>query len=231
MTSNLISLGQLLEKGCLVNSVKGSLEIHDKAKRLVMKAPLAKNRTFKVSLNTIESQGLSTATLSDDSWLWHLRLGHLNFRDMSLLRSKEMLTGLPPIKIPKKICDNFLINKQPRNSFSNFTTSKASEILHVYSDNCGPLDTPSLGGNRYFVSFVDDLSRKVWLYPIKAKSDVFNIFKDFKALVKKQSGKCIKILRTDGGGEFTSGELEGFCKEHGIVHEVTAPYTPNIMAL
>jgi len=67
MTSNLISLGQLLEKGCVVNSVKGSLEIHDKAKRLVMKAPLAKNRTFKVSLNTIESQGLSTATLSDDS--------------------------------------------------------------------------------------------------------------------------------------------------------------------
>ena len=66
----------------------------------------------------------------------------------------------------------------------------------------------------------------MWLYLIKAKSDVFNIFKDFKALMEKQSRKCIKILRTDGGGEFTSGELEGFCKEHGIVHEVTAPYTP-----
>lgn len=137
-----------------------------------------------------------------------------------------MLTGLPPIKIPKKICDNFLINKQTRNSFSNFTTSKASEILHVYLDICGPLDTPSLGGNRYFVSFVDDMSRKVWLYPIKVKSDVFNIFKDFKALMEKQFGNCIKILRIDGGGEFTSGELKGFCKERGIVHEVTSPYTP-----
>ena len=42
MSTNLISLGQLLEKGCSVNSVKGFLEIHDKAKRLVMKAPLAK---------------------------------------------------------------------------------------------------------------------------------------------------------------------------------------------
>ena len=80
-----------------------------------------------------------------------------------------MLTGLPPIKIPKKICDNCLINKQPRNSLSNFTTSKASEKLHVvYLDICGSLNTPSLGGNRYFVSFVDNLSRKVWLYPIKA---------------------------------------------------------------
>ena len=143
--------------------------MHDKAKRLVMKAPLAKNRTFKVSLNTIESQCLSVATLSDDSWLWHLRLSHLNFRDMSLLRSKEMLTSIPPIKILKKICDNCLISKQPRNSFSNFTTSKASEKLHVvYLDICGSLNTPSLGGNRYFVSFVDNLSRKVWLYPIKA---------------------------------------------------------------
>nr|KYP61818.1 Retrovirus-related Pol polyprotein from transposon TNT 1-94 [Cajanus cajan]KYP63036.1 Retrovirus-related Pol polyprotein from transposon TNT 1-94 [Cajanus cajan] len=227
MTTNLISLGQLLEKGCSVNSVKGFLEIYDKTKRLVMKAPLAKNRTFKVSLNTIESQCLSAAMLSDDSWLWHRRLGHLNFRDLSLLKSKEMLTGLPSIKIPKKICDNCLISKQPRNSFSNFTASKANEVLHVvYSDVCGPIDTPSLGGNRYFVSFVDDLSRKAWLYLIKAKSDVFSIFKDFKALVEKQSGKCIKILRTDGGGEFTSGEFEGFCKEHGIVHEVTAPYTP-----
>ena len=55
---------------------------------------------------------------------------------------------------------------------------------------------------------------------------MFNIFKDFKAFVEKQSGKCIKILRIDDGGEFTSGELEGFCKEHGIVHEVTAPYIP-----
>ena len=36
----------------------------------------------------------------------------------------------------------------------------------------------------------------------------------------------MKTLRTDGGGEFTSSELKDFCKEHGIVHEVTAPYTP-----
>ena len=138
-----------------------------------------------------------------------------------------MVSGLPSIVIPKKICDNCLISKQPRTSFSSYIMSKASDVLHVvYSDVCGPFDVPSLGGNRYFVSFVDDLSRKLWLYLIKAKSEVFNIFKGFKALLEKQSEKCIKILRTDGGGEFTFGELEGFCKEHGIIHEVTAPYTP-----
>lgn len=56
MTTNLISLGQLLEKGFSSNFGKGFLKIHDKAGKLVMKAPMTKNRTSKVSLNTIESQ-------------------------------------------------------------------------------------------------------------------------------------------------------------------------------
>ena len=184
-----------------MNMISGFLEIYDTTKRMILKAPLSRNKTFKVNLNTIESQCFFAATLSDDSWLWHLRLGHLNFKDLSLLRSKDMVSGLPSIVIPKKICDNCLISKQPRTSFSSYIMSKASDVLHVvYSDVCGPFDVPSLGGNRYFVSFVDDLSRKLWLYLIKAKSEVFNIFKGFKALLEKQSEKCIKILRTDGGG-------------------------------
>lgn len=85
MTTNLISLDQMLEKGFLANSDKGFLKIHDKARNLVIKAPLAKNITFKVSLNTIESQCFYAYTLNDDSWLWHLCLGHLNFRDIKKL--------------------------------------------------------------------------------------------------------------------------------------------------
>ena len=57
---------------------------------------------------------------------------------------------------------------------------------------------------------MDDFSIKLWLYLIKVKSEVFNTFKGFKALVENQSRKCIKTLRTDGGGEFTSSELEDF---------------------
>ena len=111
MKSNLIIMGQLWEKGFSMNMISGFLEIYDTTKRMILKAPLARNRTFKVSLNTIESQCFFAATLSDDSWLWHLRLGHLNFKDLSLLRSKDMVSGLPSIVIPKKICDNCLINK------------------------------------------------------------------------------------------------------------------------
>ena len=61
---------------------------------------------------------------------------------------------------------------------------------------------------------------------IKRKDEVFEIFKRFKILVENQSEKKIKVLRTDGGGEFTSKMFEDFCAEHGVDHEVTAPYTP-----
>ncbi|KAK2388316.1 hypothetical protein QL285_062010 [Trifolium repens] len=61
---------------------------------------------------------------------------------------------------------------------------------------------------------------------VPAKSDAFEVFKRFKTLVEKQSDKSLKVLRTDGGGEYTSTEFENYCKEQGIIHEVTAPYTP-----
>ena len=61
---------------------------------------------------------------------------------------------------------------------------------------------------------------------IKAKSEAFDVFQKFKILVEKQSGKFIKVLRTDGGGEYTSKVFEKFCEDNGIVHEVIAPYTP-----
>lgn len=61
---------------------------------------------------------------------------------------------------------------------------------------------------------------------IKRKSDVFNIFKKYKAYIENQSSRKIKVLRTDGGGEYTSKEFLEFCDEAGIVHEFTPPYTP-----
>ena len=70
----------------------------------------------------------------------------------------------------------------------------------------------SLRRAKYFVSFFDDYSRRLWVYPIKKKSDVFPIFKDFKARVELESGKRIKCLRTDSGGEYTDEDLIAFCK-------------------
>mgnify|MGYP000397332256 CR=1 FL=1 len=74
----------------------------------------------------------------------------------------------------------------------------------------------SLSGALYFVSFIDDSTRKVWAYSIRTKDQVFVIFSDWLAMVENQSGRKLKCLRTDNGGEFKSEEFVKFCRERGI---------------
>jgi len=225
MKSNLISMGQLLENGLLIKMVNNSLEVYNATKKLAIKVPLAQNRTFKVSLNTLNSHFLSVAI--DESWLWHMRLGHLNFKDMEHLKKQSTITSLPSILVPKKVCDKCLINKQSRNTFNSYTMPKDKDLLHViYSDVYGPLDIPSLGGKRYFILFVDEFSRRLCPYLMKNKNESFALFKEFKVLTKTQSGKLLKVLRIDGGREYASNEFVKFCSKQGFVHEITTPYTP-----
>jgi transposase InsO family protein len=90
----------------------------------------------------------------------------------------------------------------------------------------GPVPVPSLGKSVYYVSFIDDFSRNTWIYFLRKKSEVFDKFKEFKALVENQTEKKIKVLRTDNGGEFCGNEFEEFCKKCGIARQKTTPYTP-----
>ncbi|MCH85421.1 retrovirus-related Pol polyprotein from transposon TNT 1-94, partial [Trifolium medium] len=73
---------------------------------------------------------------------------------------------------------------------------------------------------------LDEHTRMFWLYTIKFKSEALEVFKKFKVLAEKESEKAIKILRTDGGGEYTSKYFEESCVREGTTHEVTSPYTP-----
>eukprot|EP00253_Pinus_taeda_P027719 PITA_27719 len=66
----------------------------------------------------------------------------------------------------------------------------------------------------------------MWIYFFKKKSEVFDRFKQFKALVENQTEKKIKVLRTYNGGEFCSKEFEEFYKKSGITWQKTTPYTP-----
>jgi transposase InsO family protein len=78
---------------------------------------------------------------------------------------------------------------------------------------CGPISCVSLGGWEYYATFIDDHSRKTWIYFLNTKSEVFKRFQEFKALVENQTGKKIKVLRLDNGGEYTSMEFAEFYTE------------------
>ena len=89
-------------------------------------------------------------------------------------------------------------------SFPN-SDSKSKGLLDiVHSDIFGPMSTASLSGYVYYVSFIDDYSRKTWIYLLKSNNGVFGKFKEFKALVENLTKRKIKTLRLENGGEFTS---------------------------
>ena len=75
------------------------------------------------------------------------------------------------------------------------------------------MSSNSLSGYAYYVSFIDDSSRKTWVYFMKNKDEVFSKFKEFKALIENHAEKNIKTFRSDNGREFTSNELKELCKE------------------
>ena len=87
------------------------------------------------------------------------------------------------------------------------------------------MNTP-ISGYLYFVTFIDDATRKCWIYFMKHKSEVFNKFCEFKSLVENQTGHSIKVLRTDNGEDHKSPEFISFCKRFGIKKEYYIPYTP-----
>ena len=226
MKSNLLSLGQLLEKNYKIKMEDRMLSVFDKDGRLILKVPLSSNRTFKIDIQ-IGNHKCLASVVDDVNWIWHHRFGHLNFKSLDLLSNKKLVSGMPSIKVPKELCEQCVACKQPRNVFVSYIPSRTNKSLElVYSDVCGPFEEPSIGENRYFVTFIDDFTRKTWVYLIKRKDEVSAVFKKFKTLAETQSGHLIRRLRTDGGGEYTSVQFERFCEEKGIVHEVVAPYTP-----
>jgi transposase InsO family protein len=96
----------------------------------------------------------------------------------------------------------------------------------VYSNVCGPFEVESLDDNQYFLTFIDDASRKVWVYFLRTKDQVFNYFQEFHVMVERETDKKLKCLRSDNDGEYTSKEFKAYCAKYEIRHEKTVPRTP-----
>ena len=88
------------------------------------------------------------------------------------------------------------------------------------------MNVDSIGGSKYFVTFIDDFSRYTTVYTMKNKNEVFAKFKEYVAYVENQTNFKIKTLRSDNGGEYISKEFNELCSEKGISRQFTLPYSP-----
>ena len=228
LKNNLLSIGQLQEKGLTILIQHGKCRVYHSEKGLIMQSDMSGNRMFSVLATMIPKASSCFQIVSEnESHLWHCRFGHLGYNGLRTLFDKKMVIGLPSVKIPKKICIECLTGKQHRNSMPKKSLWRASNKLQlVHVDICGPIKPESNSNKRYILSFIDDFTRKTWIYFLHEKSEAFSMFRNFKAHVEKEIGAYIASLRTDRGGEFTSNEFVEFCKNQGISRQLTTAYTP-----
>ncbi|MCO5551463.1 hypothetical protein L7F22_004966 [Adiantum nelumboides] len=163
-----------------------------------------------------------------DAELWHARFGHVGYGSLMTLQRHNMVHDLSLLEMPPRhVCEGCVLGKMHRFAFSQDGSVRATRKLQlVHSDVCGPMRTPSVGNSLYFVTFIDDFSRFCWVYPLKAKSDVFAVFQHYVSMVENETGCKVQTLRTDRGGEYMSGAFKDFLGKKGIKHQCTMPYTP-----
>ncbi len=224
LTTNLLSVSQLIRNGNKVIFEASCCKIYNKKGDLVAIADVH-NNVYKLNYRKTNDNLLVASAVTGD--IWHRRFGHLNYGDLKLM-SEGSVEGFDcKGKLnSNEVCVVCCEGKQSRLPFKH-KGSRATDLLEVvHSDLCGPMEVKSLGGSRYFLLFEDDCSRMSFVYFLKAKDEAIDRFKEFKDLVENQVDRKIKILRTDNGGEFCSSVFESFLKVNGIIHQKTNPYTP-----
>ena len=157
--------------------------------------------------------------------LWHQRYGHLHHGALNTLK-RGLVTGLPRISGAASPCKACVLAKHARSPFPDHKRTATDVLALVHSDVCGPIQVNSKGGARYFVTFIDDCSRYVTVYCLPSKDGVLECFKQFQTEAERQTGKKLKVLRSDNGGEYTSKAFEDYCSSKGVRHEKSVSYTP-----
>jgi hypothetical protein len=132
--------------------------------------------------------------------LWHQRLGHIGEKGLQTLHGKGMVGGMSNCTLDFDFCEHCTYGKHKRVRFPSSATRAKGILELIHSDVFGLVHVPSLGKSVYYVSFIDDFSRNTWIYFLRKKSEVFDKFKEFKALVENQIENKIKVLRTYNGG-------------------------------
>ena len=165
--------------------------------------------------------------------LWHRRFGHLGYDSLANLVEQDMVEGIsvstedfkrqqqeqPP-------CATCALAKQPRLPFppSHHKSSRPLQLVHM--DVCGPMQVPSQGAARYLATFIDDYSRLSHVVPLERKAHVAGAVRATLKMLETQTSMRVQAVRTDRGTEYVNSELETFFTDNGIIHSLTAPYTP-----
>ena len=167
------------------------------------------------------------------SYLWHKRLGHISKERIERLVKNKILLNLDFTDFG--ICVDCIKGKHTSHTNKNSATRSTQLLEIIHTDISGPYDIPSFGGEKYFITFIDDFSRYGYIYLLHEKSQSVNALEVFVNEVERQLDRKVKIIRSDKGGEYygrftENGQCPGpfakFLESRGICAQYTMPGTP-----
>ncbi|GJZ71508.1 putative ribonuclease H-like domain-containing protein [Tanacetum coccineum] len=190
------------------------------------------NNMYSVDLKNIVPKGgltcLFAKATSDESKLWHRRLGHLNFKTMNKLVKGNLVRGLPSKLFENdQTCVACQKGKQHRASCKSKTENSISLPLHLlHMDLFGPTFVKSLKKKMYCLVVTDDYSRFTWVFFLATKDETSGILKSFITGIENLVDHKVKVIRCDNGTEFKNREMNQFCEMKGILRQFSVARTP-----
>lgn len=174
---NLLSVGQLVDKGFHLQFKDGKCKIINKSSLEIASGTQKKGNIFH--LNSSEKTCLITQI--DESCLWHKRLCHVNFECIVKISSTKAVRDIPKIMKPyNPVCKECKMGKWVRTSFKSIQ-DKSNDVLDlINTDSCGPARVKSFQGDRYCMLIIDDYSRIMWVTFLREKYEAFEQLKSLK---------------------------------------------------
>ncbi|GJU97314.1 putative ribonuclease H-like domain-containing protein [Tanacetum coccineum] len=234
---NLFSVSQMCDKknSVLFNDTKcivlcPNFKLTDES-QVLFKVPRKNNMYSVDSKNIVPKGGLTclfAKATSDESELWHIRLGHINFKTMNKLVKRNLVRGLPSKLFENnQTCVACQKGKQHRASCKSKIVSSISQPLHMlHMDLFGPTFVKSLMKKMYCLVVTDDYSRFSWVFFLATKDETSGILKSFITGVENLIDQRVKVIRCDNGTEFKNKEMNQFCERKGIKREFSVARTP-----
>lgn len=232
LARNLFSVSQFTQDSTQMNFVKNKCVMYKRGQSFNIGERFGKG-LYRLNMYPVRPENplaMLSEAQKNESKLWHNRLGHIGQTGLEELIRHKITDGISLSKVEKwGLCDSCAIGKQTRLKFNAKSLYRSRNILEeISSDICGPFQTPTIGQQKYFLTFVCNRSAFTWVYLLREKSQILDKFVEFSTMIKTQFNTSIKILRSDNGGEYKSKKLEDFCKSRGILQKFTPSYTPEL---
>ena len=233
LSTNLISVGQLVDNNCNVHFSRSGCVVQDQVSRqMIAKGPKV-GRLFPLHVSpstfipSFPLFSFACNVVGSGNKMWHRRLGHPNSDVLCTLFNSGLLGNKACSSIDLYFdCTSCKLGKSKVQPFPHHA-SRASQCFElIHSDVWWIAPVVSHAHYKYFVTFIDDFSHFTWVYFLRAKGEVFSIFQRFLALLVTQFSASIKVLRSDSGNEYMSNEFQVFLQSKGIISQRSCPSTP-----